>query len=146
WTGSNTNNNGNDGQGRAGSDRNNIVLMNNQVYPEGTGVYNGPGQEFGHYGVNYPIHASEAPLGIDVLRRLAFLEPGQFGGEMSELDDAGTYFNLGAIKAPDAGTYHYMCTRNNAFTNRDQKGRLHVHPYTMETRSIGQMGGTLQAK
>lgn len=25
------------------------------------------------------------------------------------------------------GTYYYMCTRNNNFTNRNQKGRLVVH-------------------
>lgn len=25
-----------------------------------------------------------------------------------------------------AGTYYYMCTRNNSFTNRSQKGRLFV--------------------
>lgn len=25
------------------------------------------------------------------------------------------------------GTYYYMCTRNNNFTNRNQKGRIHVY-------------------
>ncbi|KAK6176566.1 hypothetical protein SNE40_014827 [Patella caerulea] len=146
WTGSNTNNNGNDGQGRAGTDRNNLVLMRNQVYPEGNGIYNGPGKEFGHFGVNYPQHTSNSTLPLDILTQLAFLQPGQYGGEMSELDDAGTYFNLGAIKAPASGTYHYMCTRNNNFSNRDQKGRLIVSPFPVNEASIGQMGGTLLSK
>ena len=41
WTGSNTNPNNNDGQGRAGTDRSNIVLLRAQNYPEGD-----PGQDF----------------------------------------------------------------------------------------------------
>lgn len=35
WTGSNTNPNNNDGQGKEGTDRSNIVLLRVQNYPEG---------------------------------------------------------------------------------------------------------------
>lgn len=50
WTGSNTNPNNNDGQGRAGTDRSNIALLRAQNYPEGM-----PKTEtFGHWGNNYP--------------------------------------------------------------------------------------------
>ena len=45
---------------------------------------------------------------------------------MSELDDAGTYFDLGLQKVTSPGTYHYMCSRNNNFSNRIQKGKLIV--------------------
>ena len=41
---------------------------------------------------------------------------------MQELDDAGTYYDLGARQVTSAGVVHYMCTRNNNFSNRDQKG------------------------
>ena len=38
------------------------------------------------------------------------------------------------------GTYHYMCTRNNNFTNRNQKGRIHV--YTNTTGNAAQSNTT----
>lgn len=38
------------------------------------------------------------------------------------------YFNGGPIQMKTAGTYHYMSTRNNNFTNRSQKGSITVDP------------------
>jgi len=38
------------------------------------------------------------------------------------------YFNGGAIQMKTTGTYHYMSTRNNNFTNRSQKGSITVAP------------------
>ena len=43
---------------------------------------------------------------------------------MEELDDAGTYYNMGLRRITTAGVYNYMCTRNNNFSNRSQKGIL----------------------
>ncbi|XP_076449787.1 protein DD3-3-like [Babylonia areolata] len=147
WTGSNTNPANNDGQGLAGTDRNNIVLLRAQQYPEGSGWTSGPGGKYGHYGVNYPMHLNNVSfLGLDrnSMETLAFLNPGQFRGEMSELDDAGTYFDLGlkTITSP-AGVYHYMCTRNNNFSNRDQKGRVVIFPHPIAESAIGAMGGSV---
>lgn len=49
--------NNNDGQGRAGSDRSNIVLLRDQNYPEGTPGKAVPlGRKFGHFGNSYPAH------------------------------------------------------------------------------------------
>ena len=67
---------------------------------------------------------------------------------MSELDDAGTYYDLGPKKITQSGVYHYMCTRNNNFSNRSQKGRLVVREgVAKETKAIGWNGGnfTLQS-
>ncbi|GFR70427.1 protein DD3-3-like [Elysia marginata] len=129
WTGSNTNPNNNDGQGLAGSDRNNIVLLDKQIYQEGNGNTDYHGGKFGHFGRNYPMDAANSTFlglaGGDAVT-LAYVNPGQFRGEVSELDDAGTYFNLPPRKVTQAGTYHYMSTRNNNFSNRDQKGRVIV--------------------
>ena len=55
WTGSNTNPNNNDGQGQAGSDRSNMVLLNAQNFPEGTPEP----EKFGHWGNNYPAHLDD---------------------------------------------------------------------------------------
>ena len=41
---------------------------------------------------------------------------------MEELDDAGTYYNMGLRRITIPGVYNYMCTRNNNFSNRSQKG------------------------
>ena len=69
---------------------------------------------------------------------------GQFRGEMSELDDAGTYFDIGfhAVTSP-AGVYHFLCTRNNNFSNRDQKGRVIVLSEPAAYGSIGARGGRI---
>ena len=80
WTGSNTNNANNDGNGQARSDRNNIVLLNSPVYPEGNGVQFGPGPKFGQYGLNYPMHLDNGTfLGLSRsdAESLAFNAPGK---------------------------------------------------------------------
>ena len=72
---------------------------------------------------------------------LLFFLPAQNGGEMSELDDAGTYFDLGPRKITSRGMYHYMCSRNNNFTNRSQKGKIVVTQDASRTSRIGWNGG-----
>jgi hypothetical protein len=72
------------------------------------------------------------------------LSPSHFGGEMSELDDAGTYFDLGLRKVTQRGTYHYMCSRNNNFTNRSQKGKAIITETAMTNKRIGWNGGTVE--
>jgi hypothetical protein len=63
---------------------------------------------------------------------------------MDELDEAATYFDLGPRKITSAGVAHYMCTRNNNFSNRDQKGQIvsYVHPFAAE--NIGSLGGNIR--
>ena len=63
---------------------------------------------------------------------------------MSELDDAGTYFDLGPRKITSRAIYHYLCTRNNNFTNRSQKGKIVVTDNSMKTSRIGWNGGTAE--
>ncbi len=80
WTGSNTNPHNNDGQGRRGTDRSNILLQGVQVYPEGTGAAYGGMTKYGHWGRSYPSmvgNASLAGLTSDDLKDLALLTPGE---------------------------------------------------------------------
>ena len=60
WTGSNTNPNNNDGQGRPGTDRSNIALLESQSYEEGSLAYYSPYTKNGHLGRNYPRNLDEA--------------------------------------------------------------------------------------
>lgn len=168
WTGSNTNPNNNDGQGRQGSDRSNIVPMKPKNYEEPTNV-NPTGSAsgtartdvttpatYGHLGNSYPdlisgdADASGNFLGMtkDDLKALAILDKGdgggQFGGEMSELDDAGTYFDLPPQKCGKLGYYNYVCTRNNNFSNRSQKGKIEVTTKAKYFARVGLSGGLIQ--
>ena len=60
---------------------------------------------------------------------------------MSELDDAGTYFDLGLQKVTSPGTYYYMCSRNNNFSNRSQKGKLIALAQAIAQGLFGSAGG-----
>eukprot|EP00731_Ephydatia_muelleri_P001806 Em0001g1806a len=72
---------------------------------------------------------------------LAVLDNVQRGGEMSELDDAGTYFDLGPKQVTQVGTYYYLCTRNNNFSNRDQKSKIIVQSNPYSNARVGALGG-----
>ncbi|CAF4227371.1 unnamed protein product, partial [Adineta steineri] len=54
--------------------------------------------------------------------------------------NATAYFDLGPrlITDTSAGIYHYVSTRNNDFSNRDQKGRIIVQPFQFNYQTIGQ--------
>jgi hypothetical protein len=84
---------------------------------------------------------------VDDQKHLAILNSigGQYGGELSELDDAGTYFDLKPRKVTVNGIYHYMCTRNNNFSNRSQKGKIVVSNSVATSSVIGSQGGALHA-
>lgn len=143
WTGSDTNNNNNDGQGKLGSDRNNVLMLRNKNYPEGNGVQYGPAPTFGHYGNNYPMSINDSKLlnlSKEDLIKLAFLDPGKVG---VNLDEASPYFDLGPRKVTQLGTYHYVCTRNNNFSNRDQKGRIMVSSMAFTESALGYLGGNI---
>ena len=62
WTGSNTNPHNNDGQGRAGTDRSNVVLQRVQAYEEGTGLAYKSTTKHGHWGRSYPELIKNATL------------------------------------------------------------------------------------
>uniref|UniRef100_H2Z0Z1 Protein DD3-3 n=1 Tax=Ciona savignyi TaxID=51511 RepID=H2Z0Z1_CIOSA len=144
WTGSDSNPNNNDGQGRQGTDRSNMVMLKSPVYTEGNpsskvGVW-------GQLGSTMAEHLNTASIGglpLEDLKSLATLSSKQFGGDMDELDDAGTYFDLGPRKITSTGTYHYMCTRNNNFSNRSQKGKLIVSDSLLASDTIDSQGGAI---
>ena len=145
WTGSNTHNNGapggegqtgDAGEGQGGTDRSNIVETLNET-------------------VNYPMpwdmntmfqnaqvlwtSGYQTPSAQDLA--VFFASAGYFqciknsdcGSESVEtktalnvlLNNATPSFE-GAVLRFAAGKYYYICTRNNNFTNRSQKGRIIV--------------------
>lgn len=150
WTGSNTNPNNNDGQGTRGSDRSNILLLNPKVYEKGSDFnIHHPLEVCGQYGLNYPMHLLNSSLlgfSNSDLIKLAILNEHQYGGSMEELNDAGTYFDLGPRKVTSSGVYHYMSSRNNNFSNRDQKGVLIIQENEFSAQLIDSNGGTIHTE
>ena len=100
----------------------------------------------GTWGTSHPEHLDNVTfLGFSRqdLVNLAVQEHMQFGGQLEELNDAGTYFDLPPHKVSGKGTYNYMCTRNNNFSNRSQKAKIVVSESKQKATLIGQTGGTL---
>eukprot|EP00051_Salpingoeca_urceolata_P010125 m.123447 g.123447 ORF g.123447 m.123447 type:complete len:1382 (-) comp16588_c0_seq1:189-4334(-) len=103
----------------------------------------------GSWGTSHPEHLANVTrwgflgLSYQQLVHLSTLDNVQFGGEMSELDDAGTYFDLPVHKVSGVGTHYYMCTRNNNFSNRSQKGKVEVSYAPEETQVMGLNGGDM---
>lgn len=125
WTGSDANPAGQAGEGRAMTDRSNIVQIadNNDNTPvvltKNTLLTNEDGSANGA-----------------LIDRFALL--GQTGCDPDEenqdavdnckvLNNAPAYFNGGIHRANTIGTHHFMSTRNNQFSNRSQKGTIVVH-------------------
>jgi len=153
WTGSNTNPRNNAGQGLAGTDRSNVVALREKSFDDHQ-QSTWPATK-GGWGNSYPSRIDDSipflglsPADQAYLATLQSLDGivglgGQFGGHMDEMDDAGTYFDLGPRKITQSGIYHYYSTRNHAFSNREQKGKIVVSSVKAETDLIGWNGGML---
>ncbi|KAI3658072.1 hypothetical protein MP638_002356, partial [Amoeboaphelidium occidentale] len=125
WTGSDANSQGNAGEGRAGTDRNNLVMVSS-------------------LGKNVPVNFNPADGSYppDFFTRdrnkiveMAFLNQTgcdtesrntQADDNCKVLNAAPAYWNAGLVKVENVGTFHFISTRNNNFSNRDQKGTLIV--------------------
>jgi len=153
WTGSNTNPNNNDGQGKQGTDRSNMVVLRLDQYNKSAysnfdwdmSFENGE-IDVGSAGNVYPSYVKKPDgylipdqfadelitsgfggMSEEILMALATtrLFPHDYGN-MEELDDAGTGFNMPPQKVTKQGCWNYLCTRNNNFSNRAQKGKMCV--------------------
>lgn len=146
WTGSNTHNNGapggdgqtgDAGEGKGGTDRHNLLQLLNPsqnfprpietatLYDAMTVVWNSAGKE--NYdskdlaiqlaSSGYYKCSDSNVCGTNSVERKSTLNP--------TLDQAPASY-AGMVLTLKKGTYHYVCTRNNNFTNRSQKGKLQV--------------------
>jgi hypothetical protein len=130
WTGCDTNPAGNAGEGRTSTDRSNIV-------------------QIADMSKNYPIPDEQANLFKDPATRALMANIGQTnclnytallaknnnnqGQVEQDLQNCmklnakpNGYFNGGLVKMTDTGSYYYMSTRNNNFSNRSQKASITV--------------------
>jgi len=150
WTGSNTHNNnapggdgqtGDDGEGTGGTDRGNVVaiLDRNHNYPalmeDSSAIFNNVKKvHWAKYGT--PADLNSKPMDIAV-------QMGSSGyyqciencpnalktkAQMNNLLNNAPASYPGMVLQFKAGTYHYMCSRNNNFSNRSEKGTLVITP------------------
>merc|ERR1712110_882578 len=170
WSGSDTNPNNNDGQGKQGTDRSNIVPLKNSNYEADAVLQLAGGtttNNHGSLGNNYPAFVT-APVGYalagamsacgtadhvqvpmagfddETLSSLATLRRQKGAkhdyGNMEELDDAGTSFQMEPVAAQEVGCWNYVSTRNNNFSNRSQKGTLCVDEGDYAENDVGPSG------
>lgn len=133
WTGCDTNPAGSAGEGLTGSDRSNIVQIRDRSY-------NIPLSEtdFKKYKVTpmFDNQSTRDRMAHLMQQDCLSLEDLEAAGNEDQnpqncfkLNAAPTpYFNGGLIRMNKTGTFYYMSTRNNNFTNRSQKGSLNVKP------------------
>jgi len=122
WVGSDFNPNGNDGEGRAGTDRSNLIEIeshkHNIPYDEMFFDYN---VSYTLASLNQPIDNSNVCYTFDELYTLNKRNDQQSLKNCALLNQAEPYFNMKPIKVPKNGTYKLMSSRNNNFSNRGQK-------------------------
>jgi len=164
WTGSNTHNNqpnggdgqtGDDGRGRGGTDRHNVVLLDNlqENYPQFYSTYNNvlfpADKDLNSRIIVHPslTHKGQYASKMQLVQAFAtggFVGPtptdtngGRTPAQFDELDafnqankglldNVSPTFRGPLMKLTEAGTVHYMCTRNNNFSNRSQKATINV--------------------
>jgi len=139
WTGSDNNPGNNNGEGNQGEDRSNVVMLRNRLdYPEPGLAENVAASKYpthGAWGRNLPVEdiAIDPFLGWNkqVLDDMAVLG----------IDNAHVSIAPMQVKAGAEGTWNYISTRNNNFTNRNHKAQVVVRAVGEATASMGYSGG-----
>eukprot|EP00999_Lentomonas_sp_LEN2_P000310 NODE_130_length_2174_cov_144.667807_g107_i0.p1 GENE.NODE_130_length_2174_cov_144.667807_g107_i0~~NODE_130_length_2174_cov_144.667807_g107_i0.p1 ORF type:complete len:651 (+),score=155.58 NODE_130_length_2174_cov_144.667807_g107_i0:100-2052(+) len=135
WTGSDTNPRNYAGQGTAGTDRHNIVQLGKRARERA----NEANWQAHNFQMNYPLEGHLVDMFPDpskagknnptVMKKFATLDQ-----KDPLLNNAKSYFDYPPIQYKEAGkTYAFMCTRNNNFSNRSQKGFIHVKKCSSKT-------------
>lgn len=136
WTGCDTNPGGNAGEGKAGTDRSNMVQMDNRRdnYPikfEEQNMFS-PSTAFYLAHINqFDGKVCQTETETNCCKTLEQLKntgnADQNDQNCAKINAPGAnYANAGLVKMGTAGTYGYMSTRNNNFSNRSQKGAISV--------------------
>jgi len=145
WTGCDTNDPNVAGQGTPETDRSNMVVLRSndgrRNYPApltGTGSQANPwgtlAESFAHVGqpTTYCAVASDANCCYTSTQLSAITAAGGNANQVVQncnvLNSGSAYFNGGLIRMSSTGTYNYIGTRNNNFTNRSQKGIIEIDP------------------
>lgn len=139
WTGSNTHNNnnpagdgqaGDEGQGKDGSDRSNIVEIKNlnDNFPlpyESTSMWSAADVKWIYSG-STAVSPKDLAVIMSSSGYYKSVNEAKTKAAMNPLLNNAPASFEGAVLKFNRGTYHYMSTRNNNFSNRSQKSTLIV--------------------
>jgi hypothetical protein len=148
WTGCDTNPAGNDGEGTDQTDRSNIVQIKDldSNIPVVATNYTVPTVLFESHYLRNRMALIDQTGCVPVATLLA-----QNGNNLNNIEQLTTncaklnaastpYFDGGLVQMNQTGTFNYMSTRNNNFSNRTQKGQLVVTPKSSSV-SAGAIAG-----
>jgi len=105
-------------------DRLHIQWTGSTTTPDGTDKNNMV--QIGSMKLNYPLPFSQQTMWPSTDVATAFASAGATSAFDGKLADRSCYYNGGLVSFK-SGTYYYMCTVNNDFSNRSQKGQLEVN-------------------
>jgi len=142
WTGSNTHNNGggggdgqagDDGQGNGGTDRNNFVAINDYAssFPIPLDKTEWDDINIVKKSTCYDLRGTTIADWVDCAVILATsgyarTSTADFEDFDDQMNNAPASLIGGVVMSTSSGTYNYMSSRNNNFSNRGQKGWIHV--------------------
>jgi hypothetical protein len=168
WTGCDTNPTGNDGTGIQGTDRSNFVLLNPSTQGNGRTNYPKPFNQVDVWGYTGSAMAQDLTFKMAYINQYnnaqctsqtdtnCCFTQAQLTAIYSQTGDAtqdpqncgvlnapgANYFDAGLVQMSTSGTYNYMSTRNNAFTNRSQKGAVTITAALSTTALVATVVGS----
>jgi len=128
WSGSNKNPKKNAGQGTAGQDRHNIILLTDANYEYAQERTADKPNKYGHWANSYPKRV--AGNGASTFLGLSTNDAKKLADALDQRE-----FALGLRKVDEVGMFRFYSTRNNAFTNRGQKACVKVNPASKKDTS-----------
>ena len=144
WIGSDYNPQGNDGEGRAGTDRSNIVVLEtekeNLPMIENTEESQEIFDEQTHFtlaSLRQPIQDTDKCYTYEELDTQNKRNDQEALKNCALLNRAEPYFTMFPVKPNRIGKMKAMCSRNNNFSNRGQKLTMYVLPVKKENITQG---------
>ena len=135
FIGSDYNPAGNDGEGRTGTDRSNVVMI--ELHKANIPLVNETTTSVQLFEDKTMFELATVGQPIDDGEKCYNFEELELGNKRNDqqslkncalLNRAEPYFNMFPVKPNKIGTMKAMCSRNNNFSNRGQKLTVHVYP------------------
>jgi hypothetical protein len=143
WTGSDYNPQGNAGEGTAGTDRSNIVQVSslNSNLPLTQDQINSGNNLFEDASLRHNL-AFTGQTNCPTIASLLTKNGNNQNNvntdptNCAKLNAAAPHFDAGPVRVNKTGTFYYMSSRNNNFSNRTQKGMIVVTPKPLSAGAI----------
>jgi len=136
WTGCDTNPAGSAGEGKEGTDKSNVVQIKHigdNIPADDDWILNEGPALFEDQGLRLRMAMLDQTDCLTYEELLAKNGGNQNAAEQDiqncmKLNGAPKYFDGGLVRMNTTGDFYYMSSRNNNFSNRGQKGAIHIVP------------------